>query len=246
MSLNFMDIAKTIVNMPGGSKEATKNLEDLAKSFDEFKKTASVAQDEKQEENPESIIVNGHNYSVKKEEKSVLVSFTTFPSNSREFKQVYQDLLGKNEYTVPALIPMALEIFARNQQEGEKCIETFCSFTAKSEMIHILKDKFGHPNDPYCQRYLPAALLQGASNKNAYVPNRPYTVRIEHATTEDEESEMYNGKFYYLMIITEGWDSQQRGVQVLKQNDKELFFVNGCPATYTNCKPFHGTWAGLE
>ena len=48
------------------------------------------------------------------------------------------------------------------------------------------------------------------------------------------------------MIITEGWDSQQRGVQVLKQNDKELFFVNGCPATYTNCKPFHGTWAGLE
>jgi hypothetical protein len=197
--------------------------------------------------NQTSVTINGHTYSVRQSGNSVLVSFTNIPSDVEEFTKVYRDLLGKSEYTVPALIPMAMEIYARNPQEGETCIATFCSFTAKSEMLRIIKDKFSHPNDPYCQRYLPAALLQGANNKNAYTPNRPYTVCIEHAVArKDEESDMYNGTFYQLQIRAEGWDTQERGVQVFKQFDAELYQVNGCPATYTSCKPIRGTWPGLE
>lgn len=192
-----------------------------------------------------SVTVNGHTYSVRKNDNSVLVSFSNIPTDSEEFKKVYQDLLGKSEYTVPALIPMALEIYARNPQEGEKCIATFCTFTAKAEMIRIIKDKFRNTDDPYCQRYLPAALLQGASNKNAYTPNTPYTVCIEHSVNKDQESDMYNGVFYFLQIIAEGWDTHQRGVQVFKAFDKELYQVSGCPATYTGCKPIRSTWPGL-
>ena len=195
--------------------------------------------------NQGSITVNGHVYTVSKSGESVLVSFTNIPSDAKEFEQVYRDLLGKNEYTVPALIPMAMEIYARNQQEGEKCITAFCTFTAKAEMIRIIKDKFSHLDDPYCQRYLPAALLQGASNKNAYTPNTPYTVCIEHSVNKDQESEMYNGTYYFLQIIADGWDTHQRGVQVFRPFDKELFQVSSCPATYTQCKPIRGTWPGL-
>ena len=101
--------------------------------------------------NQGSITVNGHKYTVSKSGESVLVSFTNIPSDAKEFEQVYRELLGRNEYTVPALIPMAMEIYARNQQEGEKCITVLCTFTAKAEMIRIIKDKFSHPDDPYCQ-----------------------------------------------------------------------------------------------
>jgi hypothetical protein len=262
MNLNFKDIAKTIANMMGGSKDAPKNLEDLTKGFKEILKTASAAAQEeltkeidkvkdeekaeaKTEAKAETISINGHNYTVRKDEDAVLVSFTNIPSDAEELKQVYRNLLGKSEYTVPALIPMAMEIYARDRQEGEKCFAAFCSSLAVSEILRILKEKFGRPNDSYCQRYLPAALLQGASNMNAYTPNTPYTVRIEHAANEDTESAMYNGKHFFLVIIADGWDTRQRGVQVLKTYDNDLYVVNGCPATYTMCKPIRGEWPGL-
>ncbi|MBR5715998.1 MAG: hypothetical protein IKX59_05380 [Bacteroidales bacterium] len=57
---------------------------------------------------------------------------------------------------------------------------------------------------------------------------------------------MYNGTFYQLQTRAEGWDTQERGVQVFKQFDGELYRVNSCPATYTSCKPIRGTWPGLE
>ena len=262
MNLNFKDIAKTIANMMGGSKDAPKNLEDLTKGFKEILKTASAAAQEeltkeidkvkdeekaetKTEAKAETISINGHNYTVRKDEDAVLVSFTNIPSDAEELKLVYRNLLGKSEYTVPALIPMAMEIYARDRQEGERCFAAFCSSLAVSEILRILKEKFGRPNDSYCQRYLPAALLQGASNMNAYTPNTPYTVRIEHAANEDSESAMYNGKYFFLVIIADGWDTRQRGVQVLKTYDNDFYVVNGCPATYTMCKPIRGEWPGL-
>ena len=246
MNLNFNDIAKTIANMMGGSKDAPKNLEDLTKGFKEILKTASAAAQEeltkeidkvkdeekaeaKTEAKAETFSINGHNYTVRKDEDAVLVSFTNIPSDAEELKQVYRNLLGKSEYTVPALIPMAMEIYARDRQEGEKCFAAFCSSLAVSEILRILKEKFGRPNDSYCQRYLPAALLQGASNMNAYTPNTPYTVRIEHAANADTESAMYNGKYFFLVIIADGWDTRQRGVQVLKTYDNDFYVVNGCP-----------------
>ncbi len=239
--MNLSNILKTVVNMLGGSKEVAKGIEDLAKGIEDITRQAAAP-----EVSDNSITVNGHTYSVRRSGSSVLVSFSNIPSDVAEFTQVYQDLLGKSEYTVPALIPMALEIYARNAQEGEKCIEVFCNYAAKQEMKRTLKDKFGRPNDSYCQRYLPAALLQGASNLNAYTPSTPYTVCIEHTNKADEESDMYSGTFYNLMILADGWDTRERNVQVFKPFDKELYLINGCPATYMQCKPIRGTWPGLK
>lgn len=241
MNLNFSDIIKTIVNMLGGNKQVARNIEDLTKGMEDQKKRVKTP-----EVNTGSLTVNGHTYAVKKSGKSVLVSFTNVPSDAEEFAHIYNKLLGKSEYTVPALIPMAMEIYARNRQDGEKCIETFCNYAAKQEMKRTLMDKFGRQDSSYGQRYLPAALLQGANNRNAYAPDCPYTVCIEHTPKEDEESDMYNGTFYNLVIVADGWDSRERNVQVFKPFDKEMFLVNGCPATYMQCKPIRGTWGGLR
>ena len=260
--MNLKNIANSIINMLGGRETVAKNIEDLAKGLEgQLQKALDNTHDAPQdtaEEAPQatapagtpqhaSLTIGGHTYTFRKtSDTTALVTFTHVPASVGEFRQLYTDLLGKSEYAVPALIPMAMEVYARNQQEGEQCIATFCTFAARGEMTRILKDKFSRPSDPYCQRYLPAALLQGATPQNAYTPSRPYTVSIGHAANQDEDSGMYNARYHYLHILGAGWDTQQRGVQVVRADGADLFQVNGCPATYTSCKPIRGTWPGLE
>ena len=112
------------------------------------------------------------------------VTFTNVPSGYTEFEAVYNNLLGKSMQGTAAMIPMAMEIYARDAALGERCFNLLCKGSATvSEILRELKQKFNYSPyspeiDPYVQRYLPAATLKGAAYNNGYNPTEPYTVEM--------------------------------------------------------------------
>ena len=52
------------------------------------------------------------------------VTFSNIPSGFTEFKAVYEGLLGKSIQGAAAMVPMAMEIYARDAETGKKCTVT--------------------------------------------------------------------------------------------------------------------------
>lgn len=179
------------------------------------------------------------------------VTFTNVPSGYTEFEAVYRQFLGKTPYGTAAMMPMAMEIYGRDKATGEKCIRLICTETTAAEALRELKQKYvpskySEPNDPYVQRYLAAAVLEGATNTNAYTPNEPYTVNMKASVNKHQEMQMYDGTVMWLYIMGGGWDTTQRTVQIVKTSTSDLFQIFSCPALYTQCKNIKGTWPGLK
>ncbi len=185
-------------------------------------------------------------------EATAWVSFTNIPSGYTEFKAVYENFLGLSPEGATAMIPMAMEIYARDANVGKQCFYLLCTNTSTADgIIRILKTKFNYSpyspeGDQYIQRYLPAATLKGAVNTNAYAPTEPYTVEMCTCSNTIQESELSGGYVYYAYILANGWDTFQRNVDIFRGWESNLYKVHNCPATYTQCKPIHGTWQGLK
>ncbi|MBQ9659977.1 MAG: hypothetical protein IJV37_01755 [Bacteroidales bacterium] len=180
------------------------------------------------------------------------VTFTNFPASYAEFEAVYNGLLGKSRAGAAAMIPMAIELYARDAETGEKCLKLLCNSDATvSGITRILKTKlvpseYAPENDSYIQRYMAAALLKGAVNTNAYTPDKPYTVEMTMSPNGVKESELMGGEVTYMYILAHGWDSYQRGVEVFLPFNGEYYKVSNCPSCYTQCKNIRGTWPGLD
>ena len=179
------------------------------------------------------------------------VTFTNVPSGYTEFEAVYRQFLGKTPHGTAAMMPMAMEIYGRDKEVGEKCIRLICTETTATEALRELKQKYvpskySEPDDPYVQRYLAAAVLEGATNTNAYTPIEPYTVNMKAGVNKHQEMQMYDGTVMWLYIIGGGWDTTQRTVQIVKTSTSDLFQIFSCPALYTQCKNIKGTWPGLK
>lgn len=178
------------------------------------------------------------------------VSFTNFPSGYAEFEAVYNGLLGKSVQGTAAMIPMAIELYARDAAVGERCFNLLCnSSSTVSGIIRILKTKlvpsqYAGDNDPYIQRYMAAALLKGAMASNAYTPDQPYTVEMCCSANKPQNSSY--GMVYYIYILAKGWDTEQRQVEVLQPSGSDLYKVFNCPSCYVQCKNIVGTWGGLK
>lgn len=176
------------------------------------------------------------------------VTFSNFPANYTEFEAVYNGLLGKSIQGTAAMIPMAIELYARDAAVGERCFNLLCnSSSTVSGIVRILKTKlvpseYGPANDPYLQRYMAAALLKGAMASNAYTPDEPYTVEMCASANMPQNSSY--GKVFYIYILAKGWDTEQRQVEILQSGD--LYKVFNCPSCYTQCKNIQGTWPGLK
>ena len=116
-------------------------------------KWSSLVNEEKKTANVEgnTITYGNHSYTVKgsidvngTEHKNATawVEFTNIPSGYTEFKAVYEGLLGKSVQGTAAMIPMAIEIYARNASTGEKCLQLLCNSDATvSGIVRILKTK---------------------------------------------------------------------------------------------------------
>ena len=181
------------------------------------------------------------------------VEFTNIPSGYNEFKAVYEGLLGKSVQGTTAMIPMAEEIYARDATTGEKCFKLLCVSSAVPDIIRTLKSKivlskYSEEDDPYIQRYLPAALLQGATYTNAYTPDEPYTVAMcSHVNKPKEISFTLDGMIYYVYVLTSGgWDTWQKGMEIYQPYDGGLYKVFNCPNAYVQCRNIRGTWGGLK
>ncbi|MBO6223284.1 MAG: hypothetical protein J6N56_05860 [Bacteroidales bacterium] len=181
---------------------------------------------------------------------TAFVTFTNFPADYDEFEAVYNGLLGKSIQGTAAMIPMAIELYARDAEVGERCFNLLCNSSATvSGIIRILKTKLvpskqAPANDPYIQRYMAAALLKGAKADNAYSPSKPYTV--EMAASPNGVHQVMNGEVTYIYIIAQGWDTVQRGVEIFQEEGSTLYKVYNCPSCYTQCKNIKGEWAGLD
>lgn len=193
-----------------------------------------------------SILSNGY-----KGKATAKVSFTNIPSDYEEFEAVYTQLLGKSIHGTAAMIPMAMEIYARDREQGEQCFRLICnSSSTVSQILRILKDKFGPQsqyapeNDTYGQRYLPAALLKGATAQNGYTPTLPYTVEMTASVNKSQETTY--GTDYFVYILSKGWDTEQRSVEILLPYEGGLYKVFNCPSVYTQCKNIRGKWNGLQ
>ncbi|MBQ9450716.1 MAG: hypothetical protein IJU34_05310 [Bacteroidales bacterium] len=211
--------------------------------------------------NGNSVTYGSHVYTVVSEidpatrefkQPTASVTFTNVPSNYAEFEAVYNALLGKSRAGTAAMIPMAIEMYARNADMGTRCLQLLCNGSATVDGItRILKTKlvsseFAPENDSYIQRYMAAALLKGAVNTNAYTPDKPYTVEMTMSPNGVKEAELMGGEVTYMYILAHGWDSFQRGVEVFQPFDTEYYKVSNCPSCYTQCKNIRGTWPGLE
>lgn len=180
------------------------------------------------------------------------VTFTNVPADYAEFESVYNGLLGKSAHGAAAMVPMAIELYARDKAVGERCLKLLCNATTTvDEMVRVLKTKldasqYGPENDQYLQRYMAAALLKGANNKNAYTPVEPYTVEMCSSANGMKEAELTGGYVYYLYIIANGWDTFQRQIEIFQPYNSEYYKVFNCPAAYAQCKPIVGTWPGLK
>ena len=181
------------------------------------------------------------------------VTFTNIPSGYNEFEAVYNGLLGKSIQGTAAMIPMAIEIYARDAATGKKCFDLLCNSSSTVDgIIRILKTKLepsehAPENDQYLQRYMAAALLKGAECTNTYAPQEPYTVEMCSSPNGVQDSPMMGGTTYYTYILAKGWDTEQRGVDIFLPYDGTTYKVSNCPSTYTQCKNIRGgKWAGLK
>lgn len=182
------------------------------------------------------------------------VTFTNIPSGYTEFEAVYNNLLGKSMQGAAAMIPMAIEMYARDAALGERCLNLLCNGPATvSEMTRILKTKFNYSqyspeNDLYVQRFLPAATLKDAAYNNAYTPTEPYTVEMCRSANAPQQTQLFGyGMVYYLYILAPGgWDTFQRSVEIYKAEGTDVYKVYNCPAVYIQCKNIIGTWQGLK
>ena len=189
-----------------------------------------------------------------KQKVEATVTFTNIPSGYNEFQAVYEGLLGKSLAGTVAMVPMAMEIYARNSMTGERCLRLLCKDQGVADQVaqllksRIIPSSASGANDDYLQRYLPAASLKGASYENAYAPLEPYTVEMGAQPNLPQESKFSPyGTVFYTYIYADGWDTRARGVDVFLPKGEEFYKIQGCSSCLTQCKTiFNGTWGGLK
>jgi hypothetical protein len=183
---------------------------------------------------------------------SGVVTFTNVPSSYEEFEALYTNFLGKTPHGTAAMMVMAMEIYGRDREMGKQCIELINYPSNVNSVIPRLNDKYGTSqyapeNDSYHQRYLPAAVLKGATPQNGYTPQQPYTVEMKASVNKHQELQIVgSGRVMYLYVMGKGWDTEQRSVEIIRQPNQPLYKIFNCPSLYTQCKTIQGTWPGLK
>lgn len=163
------------------------------------------------------------------------VSFDAMPTTLARWEEM-QKSLGKEPQGAVALQVMAFELFRRNREDGMQALRLNNTPTNFNSTVLRLKEIMG--NDAYYARpYIAMAMLRGATPANGYTPSKPLTVELRVDPNKKYQlSQMLNGTVIYLQLNSQGWDTNWRGVEVVKPAGSDFFLVSNCPALYTQCK----------
>lgn len=174
--------------------------------------------------------------------QSGTVEFSRFPATVDEFKQA-RDVIGSEPHGAVALQIMAFEMYRRDRKVGEACIHLNNVTTNANESVRRLKELFGSDQN-YARPYQMAAFLKGATPRNGYKPDKPYTIEVRvNNGNAYKHSSIYDAKVIYLQVLTAGTDGGARNIDVLKtrkpgtpgENGK-FFIVFNSPGLDTQVK----------
>ena len=186
--------------------------------------------------------INHTNYN---KNQSSSVSFSAIPTTIEEFEQLQQQL-GKEPQGAVALQIMAFEMYRKDPKLGEAALKLNNTQTNYNSTRSRMKEIMNESDTYYARPYLAAAMLVGAKPENGYTPSKPYTVKVRvHPVNKYQNSEILEGTVLYLQIDANGWDTNWRGVEVVRPEGTPYFVVSNCPAMYTQCKKIKGTYKGL-
>ena len=164
-----------------------------------------------------------------------MVSFDEFPTTLQEWKTMQQKLGGEPQGAV-ALQVMAFELYRNNRTDGEAALRLNNTSTNYNSTVERLREIMG--KDAYYARpYIARAMLSGARPENGYTVRPPYTIEMKvDPNKRYQESQLLKGTVIYLLIFSEGWDTNWRNVEVVKPAGSDYYVVSNCPAMYTQCK----------
>ena len=167
--------------------------------------------------------------------KTTLISFLEFPSTIDEWKQMQKTFGLKPEGAV-ALQVMAFELYRNNRTDGEQALKLNNTSTNYNSTVERLREIMGK-DQYYARPYIAWALLEGATPENGYNVLPPYSLRIKvDPNKKYQESQLLHGTVISLLIDSKGWDTNWRGVEVVRPAGSDYFVVSNCPAMYTQCK----------
>ncbi len=165
------------------------------------------------------------------------VTFSGFPQTLEAFKAA-QEKLGTTPEGAVVLELMAFEIFCHDQNVGKQCLE-LCNVELNIDRVYrILKDRYDPKYGSYYNPFLVATFLEGATPMNGYKANKPFKVNVRtHTAQPYEDAESYRGTIISLQVQSKGYDTEWRGVSVVKSKGCPYYKVVNNPSMYTQCKP---------
>ena len=147
-----------------------------------------------------------------------------------------QQKLGGEPQGAVALQVMAFELYRNNRTDGEAALRlnnTSTNYNSTVERLHEIMGKDAY----YARPYIARAMLSGARPENGYTVRPPYTLEMKvDPNKRYQESQFLKGTVIYLLIFSEGWDTNWRSVEVVKPAGSDFYVVSNCPAMYTQCK----------
>lgn len=177
--------------------------------------------------------------------KKVAVDFDKFPATIDEWKDM-QRKLGKEPQGAVALQVMAFELYRTNRAHGEQALRLNNTSTNYNSTVERLREIMGK-DKYYARPYIAWAMLKGATPENGYSARPPYKIEMKvDPNKKYQESQLLRGTVIYLLIDSKGWDTNWRGVEVVKPEGSDYFVVSNCPAMYTQCKETRHFNKGIE
>ena len=165
----------------------------------------------------------------------ITVNFDKFPATINEWKDMQSRLGGEPQGAV-ALQVMAFELYRTNRADGEQALRLNNTSTNYNSTVERLREIMGK-DKYYARPYIAWAMLKGATPENGYSARPPYTIEMKRDPNKQPQvSQLLKGTVIYMLIDSKGWDTNWRGVEVVKPEGSDYYVVSNCPAMYTQCK----------
>ncbi len=163
------------------------------------------------------------------------LSIDRMPASYEEFVSLQNEVAQTPEGAIMMEI-VAMEMFNRDRELGKKCLTLANTEINVNFMVRRMSD-LAVPEEQSGRPYQPAIFFAGATPMNGYNPTSPYTIQVRTSKVHKyEKVQSLKGYLLYLEVFSEGFDTQWRSVEVIKQKGSDVYKVYNCPAMVTRCK----------